>query len=67
MWEINVTDDGTTEIRKVPLAYRDDGTKLLLTSSDAVVSELSGYGLEDPDIEEAMQAAEQNEYRWVEV
>lgn len=67
MWEINVTDDGTTEIRKVPSDYKNDGTLLLFEDASDVVSEIIDYGHKAETIGEALEEAERRPGLWVEV
>jgi hypothetical protein len=65
MWEVQVHDDGDTEIRKVPASYDNQGTNLIFKDSDSLIAELKSYGIEDDAaIEDAMQRAEGNEYQW---
>lgn len=66
MYEIQVHEDGVTEIRKVPSAFRGSGANLLVATYDEAASELGRYGIEDDRISEALEAAE-NDWEWVTV
>jgi hypothetical protein len=66
MYEIQVNDDGDTEVRKVPSAYKGTGTTVILETWDQTFVELSSYGVEDDRIKEALTAAE-NDWEWVTV
>ena len=66
MYEIQVSDDGDTEVRKIPSAYKGLGTTVIKATYDEAYAELSSYGFEDERVSEAMGAAE-NDYEWITV
>jgi cob(I)alamin adenosyltransferase len=66
MYEIQVHNDGDTEIRKVPSAYKGDGTTVIVATFDEAAAELGTYGIEDDRINVALAAAE-NDWEWVTV
>lgn len=63
MYEIQVHDDGDTEIRKVPSAYKSD--KIVATYDEAV-QELCSYGIEEDRALTALALAE-NDWEWITV
>lgn len=61
MYEIQVHDDGDTEVRKVPSAYKSQNIQ---GTYDEAVSELSSYGFEEDRVLAAMALAE-NDWEWI--
>lgn len=61
MYEIQVHDDGDTEVRKVPSAYKSQN---IVGTYDEAVKELCSYGHEEDRVLAAMALAE-NDWEWI--
>ena len=54
-YELEVNDDGDSVVTKIPADAPGDGTTLIFHCETELKDELSSYGCEDDNIDEAME------------